>query len=484
LQATYLLTPEWQRAVPHALTVFGWDELRRYLASTHGLTDQWVRRFRLTRPYRAADELRLLLQARPTLAPSFPKDGDVVAIRAWIRSHRELVMPNAQWFAELSQYLPDRLSVNVLAHFRYPSGLQEAAVNVVRGLESVDVRTIRRDLPVHFSSDWSDHERYQGVELFDVTIFNGAVNRFLDEYIPHAGLPLRAGVYRIAVWYWELEKLPAEWVERIEKHHLVDEVWAPTKFIADAVRSHLKLPVYPMLPGLELPPFTPQPRERFGLDTSKFLFLFMFDMNSDMNRKNPLGLIEAFRKAFGSRTDVQLAIKVSRGDSHKRNQSLLIDACHNAGVVLMDEVLPRNDVLALLNTADCYVSLHRSEGFGLTMAESMLLGKPTIGTAYSANLDFMTPETSYLVEYERVPIVDEQSFYPQGCMWAEPSIQHAAQLMRRVFEHRDEARRIGEAGQRHLRELLSVRAAGERMLARLRELKPESSLSGERRVGG
>jgi len=474
LQATYLLTPEWQRAVPHALTVFGWDELRRYLASTHGLMDQWVRRFRLTRPYRAADELRLLLQARPTLAPSFPKDGDVVAIRAWIRSHRELVMPNAQWFAELSQYLPDRLSVNVLAHFRYPSGLQEAAVNVVRGLESVDVRTIRRDLPVHFPSDWSDQERYQGVELSDVTIFNGAINRFLDEYIPHAGLHLRGGVYRIAIWYWELEKLPAEWVERIEKHHLIDEVWAPTKFIADAIRSHLKLPVFPMLPGLELPPFTPQPRERFGLDASKFLFLFMFDMNSDMNRKNPLGLIEAFRKAFGSRTDVQLAIKVSRGDSHRRNQSLLIDACRNAGVVLMDEVLPRNDVLALLNTADCYVSLHRSEGFGLTMAESMLLGKPTIGTAYSGNLDFMTSETNYLVEYERVPIVDELSFYPQGCMWADPLIEHAAQLMRRVFENRDEARRIGEAGQKSLRELLSVRSAGERMLARLRELDQDS----------
>jgi len=186
-----------------------------------------------------------------------------------------------------------------------------------------------------------------------------------------------------------------------------------------------------------------------------------------MTRKNPLGLIEAFRRAFPDR-EAALAIKVSRASSDPANRDALVAACRSVGVTLIDEVLPRGDVLALLNCADSYVSLHRSEGFGLTLAEAMLLGKPTIGTAYSGNLDFMTAETSYLVPFELVPLTETLAPYPQGCRWAEPSVGDAAMLMRRVYENREESRRVGEAGRDHVRKLLSIAAAGERMASRLR----------------
>src|SRR5207249_11274978 len=117
-------------------------------------------------------------------------------------------------------------------------------------------------------------------------------------------------------------------------------------------------------------------------------------------------------------------------------------ACAANGVRLIAESLPRPRLLALMSAADTYVSLHRSEGFGLTVAESMLLGKPTIATGYSGNLDFMTPHNSYLVRYDRATIADDIPPYPKGCVWAEPSAEHAAELMRRVFEKPEEARAV------------------------------------------
>jgi hypothetical protein len=101
----------------------------------------------------------------------------------------------------------------------------------------------------------------------------------------------------------------------------------------------------------------------------------------------------------------------------------------------------------------------------------MLLGKPTIATGYSGNVDFMTPQNSYLVDYARTTIAEDVPPYPKGCVWAEPSVEHAAALMRRVFEHRDEAAVVAERGRAAVRELLSPQAAGARMAARLAEIR-------------
>ena len=121
-----------------------------------------------------------------------------------------------------------------------------------------------------------------------------------------------------------------------------------------------------------------------------------------------------------------LAIKVSRGEADPAGWQRLEEAARAAGVVLINQVLERPDVYALMSCADCYVSLHRSEGFGLTMAEAMLLGKPVIATGYSGNLDFMTPDNSRLVDYRRVRITQELPYYGKGCFWAEPDLNHAA----------------------------------------------------------
>ena len=161
-----------------------------------------------------------------------------------------------------------------------------------------------------------------------------------------------------------MEQLPAAWAGRGNE---VDEIWAPTNFIAGAMRAAFQKPVFTMLPGLELPSFDALPKCHFGQADDRFAFSFVFDMNSRMQRKNPLGLIQAFRLAFRRDEPVDLVLKVSPPESFYRDQSdPLREAADAAKVTIIDRVLTRSELLAFLNASDCYVSLHRSEGFGLT----------------------------------------------------------------------------------------------------------------------
>ena len=108
---------------------------------------------------------------------------------------------------------------------------------------------------------------------------------------------------------------------------------------------------------------------------------------------------------------------------------------------------------------DCYVSLHRAEGFGLTMAEAMAIGKPVIATGYSGNVDFMSGENSYLVDYALGRVGPDCEIYPPEGEWAEPSIEHAAELMRRV---RDEPAEAAAKGGRARADVARLLAGGDR----------------------
>lgn len=367
--------------------------------------------------------------------------------------------------------------MNVLAHFEYASGLQQAALGLVEALHRAGIPTSLRDLPVTFRAD-PHAPRRLGLEEFDTTIYVAAVNTFPHEWYPRAGLGMRPGVRRIAVWYWEMEDIPAEWVPQLG---WPDEVWAPTRFLADTFRKYVRVPVVPMLPGVELPPFTPLPRSHFGLSDERFVFLFSFDWFSTPVRKNPFGLIDAFRRAFRPDEPVDLVLKVSRGEACPERFGELKAAADVAEVRVLNEVLPRAELLALMACADCYVSLHRSEGLGLGLAESMLMGKPVIGTAYSGNLDFMTDANSYLVRCGRAACTEDASPYQKGYVWGDPDLDHAAELMRRVYEQRDEASVKGKRAAHELRALLSMEAYSRRVAETL--LRRNGKAHGPQSVG-
>ncbi len=425
LATTYRFHPEWQRAVPDALSSTGWPKLKAYLEAHYSIRHPWFRNAKLG----AAGD--------PEVSPEERKRG-----------------------------------VNVHAHFDFVSGLQEAALGLVRALRVAGIPITKRDLPALPRVSRRPDARCHDAERYDTTIFVSGLNTSPDEMYEMTGLYTRPGVRRIAVWYWELEEVPPDLAALMT---WPDEVWAPTRFVAETFRKYVTVPVVTMLPGVELPPFAPRPREFFGLDPNRFVFLFTFDMFSTAGRKNPYGLIDAFRRAFAPSEPVDLVVKVSRGDKAPEEFEKLAACCAAAGVKLMNEVLPREDLLALMASCDCYASLHRSEGLGLGLAETMLMGKPVIATGYSGNLDFMTPANSYLVRYERRASEIAHPPYPKGAVWAEPDLDHAAELMRHVVDHPEEAAATGARARAELERALSMEAYAQRIAERLRNAEPRTT---------
>jgi glycosyltransferase involved in cell wall biosynthesis len=208
------------------------------------------------------------------------------------------------------------------------------------------------------------------------------------------------------------------------------------------------------------------------------VFLFAFGVRSILERKNPLGLIEAFRRAFGSGEQVRLVLKTTHGN--RQTTEALVRAAGDPRVIVMDRILERREINTLMALSDCYVSLHRSEGFGLTLAEAMALGKPVIATGYSANLDFMRPGNSFLVDCRLVPLEQDYGPYLRGSTWAEPDLDHAADLMRHVHDNPDRVGAVAREGQRDVTTYLAPERIGREIAARLAVIADQSARAGGR----
>ncbi len=187
--------------------------------------------------------------------------------------------------------------------------------------------------------------------------------------------------------------------------------------------------------AVELPEFPRASRDRFGLPERDFLFIFAFDINSSTARKNPMGAVDAFLRAFPRDAGVGLVIKVSNyATSSADFQRLRAIAADDPRIHIIQRTLTKVEWIALLDVCDCFVSLHRSEGFGRILAEAMLLEKPVIATNYSGNVDFLTKRTGYPIAYRRRAVRDGEYPFARGLTWANPSLAHAAACMREVLE--------------------------------------------------
>jgi glycosyltransferase involved in cell wall biosynthesis len=275
---------------------------------------------------------------------------------------------------------------------------------------------------------------------------------------------------KIGYWFWELEKIPPQWANAIAK---VDETWVATEFVAKAIRSATGKPVIKIPTPIAFEIKGRYDRRHFNLPENAFLFLFSFDFHSFPERKNPYGLIRAFRLAFPpNRKDVALVIKSINGHKKPGAVEKLMDVADNdPRVLLRDGFLSRDEVFGLQSVVDAYVSLHRAEGLGLGLAESMYQGKPVIGTRYSGNLEFMNDANSALVDYTLVPIKKGEYLYDDpGFFWAQPDEEHAAHLMRKMVDDSEYRQRVAFRGQQDILTGFSYAATAERMKSRLREI--------------
>lgn len=475
----FQFTPAWQRRFPDALTVFGWSRFTAWFVATYGAEEAIAESSWPAPAIAPATQIRLAYFAQPAWSKAHPEAlSDAAAARAlleWLVSSGQAHADaeTRRWCAELDveALVPDLSNggANIIGHFCYPSGLRMSVIAMTEALKLAGVQTSLRDVRTDAHDD-PHHARFDGLETGDVTIIHVQPEPFFAEAYARADLAEREPrTYRIAYWYWEFDSIPENWSE-YAKH--VDEVWTATEFIARGLRDRLSIPVQTLFPGVALAPFPAHERAYFGLDASRFTFLFTFHMASVMERKNPLGLISAFKMAFRPDEPVTLVLKTSFGERHPvQFQKLLAAAANTPSIIVINEVFSSEDVLSLMNACDAYVSLHRSEGLGLTMAEAMLMGKPVIATAFSGNMDFMNDENSLLVSYERVKVGKPIPPYDAELEWAEPSVEHAAQLMRKLYDNPEYAREIGARGKSSAEISLSLDTAGRRMANRLAEIR-------------
>jgi glycosyltransferase involved in cell wall biosynthesis/SAM-dependent methyltransferase len=366
----------------------------------------------------------------------------------------------------------DGIGVNVAGFLRGALGLGEAARLYVAALQEagVPVRTTTVDVPLPDKQGAAPKQAeftppsVDGDQPFNLICVNAPE---LPRFYEDVGPGFFEGKRSIGVYAWEVDRVPSGWSWAFE---VVDEIWTYSTYVADILRRAAPGAPVARVPLPVRKPAEAGPPPDLGLGDG-FTFLFLFDFYSTLQRKNPLGLIEAFKRAFQPGEGPQLLVKSFNGDYKPARLELVQKAAaDHPDVHVVDRYVSTEERDALVAGCDCYVSLHRAEGFGLTLAEALARGKPVIATGFSGNTDFMTAENSFLVDYRLARVGKDGENYPPDGHWADPDLDHAAELMRRVFDDPDAASARAQSGGPALLERLSLDRIGGIAKARLERL--------------
>lgn len=370
---------------------------------------------------------------------------------------------------DLSGKLKEGLSgVNLVGYTRAEMGIGESSRIAANGMDAVNIPfgiinfTGTNSASMNDTS-WAHKE--MDAPRFNLNLFHINAEQMIEIYA-HYGNSIFQDRYNIGFWHWELPDFPNEW---LESFNLVDEIWAPSTFVVDAIAMKSPVPVVKIPHSIEVTITSARDRDYFGLPEHTFLFFTMYDLKSYQSRKNPQASIKAFKLAFqADELDVGLVIKVNSADQQSKELEELHELIGNyKNIYLIKKTLSRNDTNALISVTDSFISLHRSEGFGLGLAEAMYLGKPVIGTGWSSNIDFMNHNNSCLVDYKLVQLENDYGPYKSYQYWADPDIKHASEYMAKLYNDKSFYLEISRKGEQEIKDNYSPQAVGELIKKRL-----------------
>lgn len=254
--------------------------------------------------------------------------------------------------------------------------------------------------------------------------------------LPRAILKLGIGDFRrtfnIGYWAWELEVIPDEWKNALR---YMNAIFVPSEFTRKAIARHTKIPVIVVPHPVNEKQAATGMRAQFGIPDSAFLVSTIFSAGSSINRKNPEAVLKAFRQFATDRPDAFMLMKASGNPSRDERLRALVASASEAGNIrIVTDNLPSSAINGIIRQSDAYISLHRSEGFGLTVAEAILGGTPVVSTGWSGTVDFCDPHNTWNTDYTLVPVVDTHPEFAglSDARWADASPEHAALQLREI----------------------------------------------------
>ncbi|MGJ8688521.1 MAG: glycosyltransferase [Gammaproteobacteria bacterium] len=363
--------------------------------------------------------------------------------------------------------------VNLIGYTRAEMGIGEGARSDAKALDAADepfgIICFQSGNPSRMTDLSWQHKEIENAP-YDVTLLHinpdhafQAISELPSEHFNDH--------YRIGYWAWELPEIPEAWVETFVHF---DEIWVPSSFVQDAVAMRSPIPVVRIPHAVEVKVDSSLKRQDFGLPEEAFLFLAMFDTYSMPARKNPFGAIDAFKRAF-AKDDLSSRLVLKVNNPTPDSISTIKEAIgEHRNILVLDKVYSRQEVNALISNTDCFVSLHRSEGFGFGPAEAMALGKAVLATNWSGNTDYMRPNNCMPIDYELITIQEDFGPYKKGQVWAEPDVKQAAEAMQSLAKDPALSVALGSKARSTIEAEFSPRVVGEMMRKRLQAIRSMS----------
>lgn len=390
----------------------------------------------------------------------------------YISNYKSVTFLNGEY---LNSFLPKNKEsgINLLGFLKSSTGLGHQARSIYYGLSFIKDKV--NFIDCGFLLSHNNQESYTEIKIsskFDYccNLISVNPNQFtpLIESLNYKNFTSRYNIHYCA---WELSKYPKEW---LSSSNLIHEFWAMSKFVKNSIERSVAVPVILMPYAVDFQIPEPLPRSYFSLPKDNFIFVFSFDFSSIIFRKNPFAIIKAFRRAFSKEIkDVTLLFKISRNRNNnsqtKQYKNFIAECSKDPRIIVIDKIFNSLEVKQLIQTCNCYVSLHRSEGFGIGMAEAMKLGKAVIATNYSGNTDFTTKDTACIVGYDLIDVKENEFiFYETGQKWADPDLEEAVYYMQKVYHDSEFNKMIAHKGKTFIEENYSIKKVAKRFSERLK----------------